>query len=71
MAPWIYGIVLGLLSLVGLFMASLDNTILNVALPTLARDLSASASQLQWIVDAYVLVFAGLLYVTKRKVYDL
>ena len=39
----------------------MDNTILNVALPTLARDLGASGSQLQWIVDSYVLVFAGLL----------
>src|SRR4051794_5006319 len=40
---------------------SLDNTILNVALPTLERELHAGASQLQWIVDAYMLVFAGLL----------
>jgi EmrB/QacA subfamily drug resistance transporter len=40
---------------------SVDNTILNVALPTLASELDASASQLQWIVDAYMLVFAGLL----------
>ena len=39
----------------------LDNTVLNVALPTLARDLAATESQLQWIVDAYTLVFAGLL----------
>lgn len=39
----------------------LDNTILNVALPTLAKDLHASGSDLQWIVDSYVLVFAGLL----------
>jgi EmrB/QacA subfamily drug resistance transporter len=39
----------------------LDNTILNVALPTLQRDLGASASELQWMVDSYVLVFAGLL----------
>ena len=39
----------------------MDNTILNVALPTLARDLRASGSDLQWMVDAYVLVFAGLL----------
>jgi len=39
----------------------LDGTIVNVALPTLAVDLGASTSQLQWIVDAYVLVFAGLL----------
>jgi EmrB/QacA subfamily drug resistance transporter len=40
---------------------SVDNTILNVALPTLARELNAGASELQWIVDAYMLVFAGLL----------
>jgi EmrB/QacA subfamily drug resistance transporter len=39
----------------------LDGTIVNVALPTLATQLGASTSQLQWIVDAYVLVFAGLL----------
>jgi EmrB/QacA subfamily drug resistance transporter len=38
-----------------------DLTILNVALPTLAVDLDAGTSELQWIVDAYVLVFAGLL----------
>jgi EmrB/QacA subfamily drug resistance transporter len=44
-----------------LLVISLDNTILNVALPTLVTDLSASSSQLQWMVDAYVLVFAGLL----------
>jgi EmrB/QacA subfamily drug resistance transporter len=44
-----------------LLVISLDNTILNVALPTIERDLGASASQLQWIVDAYLLVFAGLL----------
>lgn len=43
-----------------LFIIVLDNTILNVAIPTLVRDLGASTSQLQWIVDAYVLVFAGL-----------
>ena len=39
----------------------LDGTIVNVALPTLATELGATTSQLQWIVDAYVLVFAGLL----------
>jgi EmrB/QacA subfamily drug resistance transporter len=44
-----------------LVLVSLDNTILNVALPTLAREFHATASQLQWIVDSYVLVFAGLL----------
>ncbi len=46
---------------VSLLVIMLDNTILNVALPTIARDLSTTASQLQWIVDSYVLVFAGLL----------
>jgi EmrB/QacA subfamily drug resistance transporter len=44
-----------------LVIIGMDNTILNVALPTLARELQATASELQWIVDAYVLVFAGLL----------
>ncbi len=39
----------------------IDNTIVNVALPTMARDLGAGISGLQWIVDAYTLVFAGLL----------
>ena len=44
-----------------LVVIGLDNTILNVALPTLGRQLHASTSGLQWIVDVYVLVFAGLL----------
>ena len=44
-----------------LFLVVMDNTIVNVALPTLSRELSASTSELQWIVDAYSLVFAGLL----------
>ena len=38
-----------------------DNTIVNVALPTISRRLSAPTQDLQWIVDAYTLVFAGLL----------
>ena len=46
---------------ISLLVISLDNTILNVALPTIERDLGASASDLQWIVDSYTLVFAGLL----------
>src|SRR5215204_967574 len=46
---------------IALLVISLDNTILNVALPTIERDLGASASELQWIVDSYTLVFAGLL----------
>jgi EmrB/QacA subfamily drug resistance transporter len=44
-----------------LFVIVLDNSILNVALPTIVRELDATNSELQWIVDAYVLVFAGLL----------
>jgi EmrB/QacA subfamily drug resistance transporter len=44
-----------------LVVIGVDNTILNVALPTLVTDLHASTSQLQWIVDGYTLVFAGLL----------
>jgi EmrB/QacA subfamily drug resistance transporter len=53
------------LILVSLLLASfainLDTTIVNVALPTLVRELRASNSQLQWVVDAYNLVFAALL----------
>src|SRR5215217_3970675 len=44
-----------------LLVISLDNTILNTALPSLRDDLGASGGNLQWIVDAYILVFAGLL----------
>jgi len=40
---------------------NVDNTILNVALPTLVRDLHATTGELQWIVDSYAMVFAGLL----------
>lgn len=48
---------------ISLLIVSLDNTILNVALPSIARDLHATSSQLQWTVDAYAVVFAGLLLV--------
>ncbi len=44
-----------------LLIIGLDVTVLNVALPTLQQELGASASELQWIVNAYVLVFAGVL----------
>ena len=44
-----------------LVVITIDNTILNVALPTIVRDLDATGSQLQWIVDSYVIVFACLL----------
>ncbi|MBW0017423.1 MAG: MFS transporter [Mycobacterium sp.] len=43
------------------FVISIDATIVNVALPTLSRELGAETSQLQWIVDAYTLVMSGLL----------
>lgn len=46
---------------VTLLMTTLDVTVLNVALPTIVRDLGATTTELQWIVDAYVIVFAGLL----------
>ena len=39
----------------------IDNTILNVALPTLQRELGATGADLQWMVDAYILSFAALL----------
>lgn len=44
-----------------LVMVVVGNTVLNVALPTLVRELHASSSELQWMVDSYALVFAGLL----------
>ena len=51
---------LGVLSL-SLLIIALDVTILNVAIPTFQRELSATAADLQWILNAYILVFAGLL----------
>jgi EmrB/QacA subfamily drug resistance transporter len=52
--------VLGVLS-ASVFLVVVDNLIVNVALPTLQRELDASVTSLQWIVDAYALVFACLL----------
>ena len=46
-----------------LLIVSVDNTILNVGLPTIREELDASSSQLQWIVDSYLLVFAVLLLI--------
>jgi EmrB/QacA subfamily drug resistance transporter len=45
--------------LLAAFVINLDTTIVNVALPTLVRDLHASNSQLQWVVDAFNLLFAA------------
>ena len=42
-------------------LSTIDETILNVAIPSLQRDLGASASSLQWILNSYMLVFGGLL----------
>jgi EmrB/QacA subfamily drug resistance transporter len=47
------------ISVLALFMAVLDNLVVNVALPTISEDFSPSPSQLQWIVSAYVLIFAS------------
>ncbi|WP_422677981.1 MFS transporter [Blastococcus brunescens] len=45
-----------------LLVVIMGNTILNVALPTLQRDLGATQAELQWAIDGYILVFAGLLF---------
>src|SRR3954449_3332989 len=45
-----------------LMIVIIGNTALNVAIPTLSRELGASTSELQWMVDAYSLVFAGFLF---------
>jgi DHA2 family multidrug resistance protein-like MFS transporter len=47
---------------VSLLIVVLDNTVMNIALPTIQRDLGPSQSQLIWAIDAYVLVFAALLF---------
>jgi EmrB/QacA subfamily drug resistance transporter len=54
----------------GLFMIMLDNTVVNVALPSIERDLNVSISELEWIVTAYALTFAALL-ITGGKLGDL
>lgn len=53
--------VLGVLC-TSLMIVIIGNTALNVAIPTLSRELDASITDLQWMVDAYALVFAGLLF---------
>src|SRR5919107_4270164 len=49
---------------IGTFMLLLDITIVNVALPAIQKDLDASFSDLQWVVDAYALTLASLLLVS-------
>lgn len=53
--------ILGVL-VVSLLVVVLDNTILNIALPTIQRDLEATQGELVWAVDSYILVFAALLF---------
>jgi len=45
-----------------LFMVVMGNTVLNIALPEISESLRATGAELQWMVDAYALVFAGLLF---------
>src|ERR1700727_2782501 len=47
--------------LLAAFLVNLDTTLVNVALPAMTRQLHATTTQLQWVVDAYNLVFAALL----------
>ena len=54
--------VLAVMSL-SIFMVFVDGTVVNTALPSIARDLSATTSELQWVADGYILVLAGLLLV--------
>jgi MFS family permease len=46
---------------VGTLIVFIDNTVVNTALPAISVDLGASISTLQWVVDSYVLVLAGML----------
>ena len=54
----------------GLFMIMLDNTVVNVALPSIQKDLKVSVSSLEWVVNAYFLTFAVLM-LTGGKLADL
>ena len=56
---WLAAIVM----IVGALMDMIDVTIVNVALPTIRRDLHASATQLEWVVSAYMLAFAAALII--------
>ena len=49
-----------------LMVVIVGNTALNIALPTLGESLGASTTAQQWMVDAYSLVFAGLLFTRRR-----
>jgi EmrB/QacA subfamily drug resistance transporter len=55
---------------IGLFMIMLDNTVVNVALPSIRKDLDIGISELEWVVNAYALTF-GVLLLTGGKLADL
>src|SRR3954447_16823456 len=55
---------------IGLFMMMLDNTVVNVALPSIRNDLGISISELEWVVNAYALTF-GVLMLSGGKLADL
>jgi EmrB/QacA subfamily drug resistance transporter len=55
---------------VGLFMIMLDNTVVNVALPSIQKDLGMSSSELEWVFNAYALTF-GVLLLSGGKLADL
>src|SRR6185295_1694112 len=61
--PWLALVVVCL----GQFMVVLDATIVNVALPSIKADLHISAANLQWIVNAYTLLFGGFLLLGGRR----
>src|ERR1700741_2915813 len=60
--PWVVLVLICLAQ----FMVVLDATIVNVALPSIQKDLGLSAANLQWIINAYTLVFAGFLLLGGR-----
>jgi MFS family permease len=60
--PWVVMMVLCL----GLFMALLDTTIVNVAVPSIIEGIDASFDEILWVLNAYVLVFAALLITSGR-----
>src|SRR6202012_2870584 len=60
--PWVVLVLICLAQ----FMVILDSTIVNVALPSIQKDLSLSEGSLQWIVNAYTLVFGGFLLLGGR-----
>ena len=59
--PGSTGAIVLVAALLGFFMLSLDSTAVNVALPGIERDLGGSTAGLQWVIDAYTLMFAALL----------